>query len=175
MNLTEYQKLSRTTASYPVDCVTYPILGLCGEIGESYEKILTSHNSDEIHKELGDVMWYIAQITTEIKEDLQTLFNLSISTNTLGTDYEFIRDRDMCIIYASKIAEVGKKIIRDNDGILDDDRKTRIKTNLIPLIYHFNKWISMQHGNMEDVCQINIDKLFSRKERGAIQGDGDNR
>ena len=29
--------------------------------------------------------------------------------------------------------------------------------------------------DMEEVAQANIDKLFSRKERGVLKGDGDNR
>lgn len=29
--------------------------------------------------------------------------------------------------------------------------------------------------DLEDVCQANLDKLASRKERGVIEGEGDNR
>lgn len=55
----------------------YPVLGLAGESGEVAEKFkklirdrerrVDKHFREEITKELGDVLWYIAQICTELK------------------------------------------------------------------------------------------------------------
>lgn len=78
MTFEEYQKVSRTTAMYPNagKNFIYPVLGLCGEAGEVAEKIkkiirdhggsISEEKKQEIKKELGDVLWYIAQLSTEL-------------------------------------------------------------------------------------------------------------
>jgi NTP pyrophosphatase (non-canonical NTP hydrolase) len=78
MNFDEYQILSRETAIYPDkdNNFVYPTLGLAGEAGEVAEKIkkvirdndgVIDHDTREtISKELGDVLWYVAQIATEL-------------------------------------------------------------------------------------------------------------
>jgi len=78
MDFNEYQKESRKTAIYPKKGknFVYPVLGLVGESGEVAEKIkkvLRDNNGiigekqkQEIKKELGDVLWYIAQVATEL-------------------------------------------------------------------------------------------------------------
>ena len=80
MNLDEYQERAGETAIYP-DGLNYPILGLAGEAGElcnKYKKILRDkggeadiNDMDELAKELGDVLWYVAQIATELDTDLE--------------------------------------------------------------------------------------------------------
>lgn len=78
MTFEEYQTQSRRTAIYPNfgQNFIYPVLGLCGEAGEVAEKIkkvirdeggvCSDEKKQEIKKELGDVLWYIAQISTEL-------------------------------------------------------------------------------------------------------------
>lgn len=78
MDFKEYQERSRTTAVYP-DAgknFVYPTLGLVGEAGEVAEKIkkvmrdanmvVSDEKRTEIEKELGDVLWYLAQLSTEL-------------------------------------------------------------------------------------------------------------
>ena len=79
MNFEEYQKKSRETAIYPEigNNFIYPTLGLSGEAGEVSEKIkkvirdkggvIDDITREEIKKELGDVLWYLAQIASELK------------------------------------------------------------------------------------------------------------
>ena len=90
MTFEEYQKLSRKTAIYPDkdNNFVYPTLGLTGEAGEVAEKIkkvLRDNNGviddlrrQEIKKELGDVLWYLSQITTELDLSLDdvAVFNI---------------------------------------------------------------------------------------------------
>ena len=78
MNLNEYQQQSRITAKYPSagKNFIYPTLGLVGEAGEVAEKIkkvlrddggeVNKEKREEIAKELGDVLWYLAQVATEL-------------------------------------------------------------------------------------------------------------
>src|SRR5215203_4621723 len=79
MELSDYQRRSRATAVYPgagAD-LTYPALGLCGEAGEKVKKAirddggkLTPERRDALAAELGDVLWYLAQLATEARLDL---------------------------------------------------------------------------------------------------------
>ena len=85
MKFVDYQRLSRRTARYPGagEDMTYPVLGLCGEAGEVAEKVkkmirddggvLTDERRDALAKELGDVLWYAAQVATEAELDLDAI------------------------------------------------------------------------------------------------------
>jgi NTP pyrophosphatase (non-canonical NTP hydrolase) len=90
MDLSEYQSRSRATAVYPAagDNLLYPTLGLCGEAGEVAEKIkkmvrdddgvLTDERRGALAKELGDVLWYVAQIATEAGLELDAIAEANI-------------------------------------------------------------------------------------------------
>ena len=85
MSFTEYQKRAWKTAFYPNkgSNPVYPVLGLNGEAGEVADKLkkimrdhegeMTRQNRLEIGAELGDVLWYIAAIATELGIDLQAI------------------------------------------------------------------------------------------------------
>lgn len=90
MNFEEYQKLSRKTALYPNagSNFVYPTLGLAGEAGEVAEKIkkvirdknsvVSEETKIEIAKELGDVLWYVTQIATELGLSLDSIADSNI-------------------------------------------------------------------------------------------------
>ena len=83
MDFGDYQKLSRKTAIYPQKGKNfiYPTLDLADEAGEVAEKIkkvlrdnqgiIDQPRKEEIAKELGDVLWYLAQIATELGLSLE--------------------------------------------------------------------------------------------------------
>ena len=84
MELDEYQKLSRRTAEYPRDAwLAYPALGLAGEAGEVAEHAKKAIRDDAgtvsperraaMAKELGDVLWYVAQLASELGLDLEEI------------------------------------------------------------------------------------------------------
>ena len=87
MNFTEYQNLAMDTANYPEKYeIVYPALGLCGEAGKVAEKIkkgirdgLDNYGlnpyqkkqfKEELTKELGDVLWYIAALASDLNISL---------------------------------------------------------------------------------------------------------
>lgn len=90
MTFKEYQKLSRKTAVYPNQGgnFVYPTLGLAGEAGEVANKISKIFRDDgntvsderrrEIEKELGDVLWYVSQLATELGLSLDKIASLNI-------------------------------------------------------------------------------------------------
>lgn len=85
MDFDDYQKLSRKTATYPNlgDNFIYPTLGLTGEAGEVANKVkkiqrdrggvLSDEDKKELSKEIGDVLWYIANLCSELKLNLSTV------------------------------------------------------------------------------------------------------
>jgi NTP pyrophosphatase (non-canonical NTP hydrolase) len=84
VDLSEYQRLSRRTAEYPREAwLAYPALGLAGEAGEVAEHAKKAIRDDGGHvseqrraalaKELGDVLWYVAQLASELKLDLDEI------------------------------------------------------------------------------------------------------
>ena len=81
-----YQERARSTAVYPgmgEGNWIYPALGLAGETGEICEKIKKCIRDDDgkmkperladIEKELGDVLWYIAALGSELGLDMETI------------------------------------------------------------------------------------------------------
>lgn len=90
MTFGEYQKESRKTAIYPNlgNDIIYPTLGLVGETGEIAEKIkkmirddggsMTDERRELLKKELGDVMWYMAQLCTELGFDMDDVANQNL-------------------------------------------------------------------------------------------------
>ncbi len=84
MELSEYQRLSRRTAEYPREAwLAYPALGLAGEAGEVAEHAkkairddggeVTGERRAAMSKELGDVLWYVAQLASELGLDLEEI------------------------------------------------------------------------------------------------------
>ncbi len=83
MELNHYQRESRKTALYP-DVgrnAIYPTLGLVGEAGEVADKVkkilrdkqgvFDSESKDSIKMELGDVLWYVSQLSSELGYELE--------------------------------------------------------------------------------------------------------
>jgi NTP pyrophosphatase (non-canonical NTP hydrolase) len=78
MDFKDYQKKARKTAIYPNvgKNFVYPALGLGGETGEVLEKIkkiirdnngkITPKIKEDLKKEMGDVLWYLSNLASEI-------------------------------------------------------------------------------------------------------------
>jgi len=76
---------------------------------------------------------------------------------------------------AGEVAEKVKKIFRDQGGIVTDEKKEEIKKELGDVLWYLSQ-VSHEFGlSLDEVARFNIEKLNSRKERGKISGDGDNR
>ena len=78
MDFAQYQEKAKQTAKYPVigHRVIYPTLGLTNEAGEVAGKIKKIFRDKggvfgdseiaALRAELGDVLWYLAQVSTEL-------------------------------------------------------------------------------------------------------------
>lgn len=76
---------------------------------------------------------------------------------------------------AGEVAEKFKKIIRDKEGNINEKDKEEIAKELGDVLWYISQ-ISDELGfSLEKVVDKNLEKLFSRKERKKLKGDGDNR
>lgn len=102
MKLNDYQKKAATTAKYPKVSVldsrgfattgcswVYPALGLGGETGEILEKLkkilrdcdgqIGAAQRDAIALELGDLLWYISTLASELGVSLEEVATANLS------------------------------------------------------------------------------------------------
>jgi NTP pyrophosphatase (non-canonical NTP hydrolase) len=109
MLISEYQELSRRTATYPGagDNIVYPTLGLAGEAGEVAEKV--------------------------------------------------------------------KKLLRDDDGVMSDERREALAGELGDVLWYVSQVATEAGLDLEEIAQGNLDKLLSRQRRGVLSGSGDSR
>lgn len=86
MEMNAYQDAARSTALYPAAArVLYPTLKLAGEAGEVAEKLgklmrdesylpgapLSQAQTHALAAELGDVLWYVANLAADLGIDLE--------------------------------------------------------------------------------------------------------
>jgi NTP pyrophosphatase (non-canonical NTP hydrolase) len=105
MEFNEYQKMARTTAIYAGagNNFVYTVLGLCGESGEVAEKIkkiirdgggtVTAEQRLELEKELGDVLWYVANLAVELGLNMDDIASKNIAKLKSRQDRGFCKDR----------------------------------------------------------------------------------
>jgi NTP pyrophosphatase (non-canonical NTP hydrolase) len=83
----EFQRLAARTINKDLmkdDMVMHALHGLVGEVGELhslYQKIYQGHDFDEEHakKEIGDLLWFVAEYCTAMGWDLDEVMELNIS------------------------------------------------------------------------------------------------
>lgn len=82
--LNDYQKDAISTAIYgEKNKIIYPSLGLAGETGEVCEKVkkvirdndgvFSDEKKHELAKEIGDVLWYVANLSNDIGFTLEDI------------------------------------------------------------------------------------------------------
>lgn len=91
MTFEEYQERAHTTSFNTAiggDTLLYPVLGLAGEAGEVTEKVkklyrdkggkVDNESLNLIAKELGDALWYVAEICTQLGMSLEGVAKLNL-------------------------------------------------------------------------------------------------
>lgn len=167
-----YQQESRKTAIYPKSIAEsnaennlwYPALGLVEELGELDEAIALGQ-PDDVLKEAGDCLWYIAQVATEAGLTLDFVETQAIAPTITATP----------ATAESKLCGVVKKIHRDKQGVVDDGDRAKI-ADWLSVIWDLVESLLKDSGmTPEQAMQANLAKLRSRAERGVLQGSGSDR
>lgn len=172
MKFGTYIEKTRETAVYPENYERdYVIHGLVDELGELKETVesgsLDGHHVERVCSEMGDVMWYLARLTDHFGFDLEANDILREPM-----DHEVGRGLiDDALVYAARINGHQKKSVRD-----DADRRAQIQNTANAIFVKLSE--AAHHLGLYDievVMERNIIKLFDRKERDVLHGDGDDR
>jgi NTP pyrophosphatase (non-canonical NTP hydrolase) len=88
MNFNQYQQEAKKFAIYR-DRILYPTLGLASEAGEVCGKVkkvmrdsqgfFSPEDKEKIRSELGDVLWYIANLASDLNIPLQDIASENIT------------------------------------------------------------------------------------------------
>lgn len=167
MNYNDYQRSCRATAIYPSYAqIVYPTISLIDEIGETEEKMtaVIPPASEEIVKELGDVMWEVAILAGDCRIQLTDVVTHAQDYNTVSL-----------FIPAARVAGLVGKSIRDNNSKISPDAQAAIMLNLAQVVAAVTFYAGYYYSSLEEVCAKNLAKLRDRAARGVISGSGDNR
>lgn len=74
-----------------------------------------------------------------------------------------------------EIANKIKKIERDNGGVVTDEVRTVVASELGDLLWYAARLSTELGLDLETIARDNIAKLADRKARGVLGGDGDKR
>jgi NTP pyrophosphatase (non-canonical NTP hydrolase) len=76
---------------------------------------------------------------------------------------------------AGEVLEKWKKIVAYEDGVITDEKITDLKKELGDVVWYVAVMAHSLGLSFDEVMQLNVDKLASRKARGTQRGHGDNR
>lgn len=183
----DYAQLAQRTAVFPDgQALGYLGLGAVDEIGELIEKIYDLQNQPEIDHdrsgligEAGDVYWYLANLSAR----LGLTEKLVLSKDTGGYNHNhrpsftdavwaYERAQTSLMPNAAELAGLLKKTIRGDKT----DKRRYIQGVIASMLSDLDMILSaLQLTSPTEVAKANLRKLFDRKERGQLKGDGDNR
>lgn len=76
---------------------------------------------------------------------------------------------------AGEVAEHVKKMDRDDNGFLTEERKNSLMKEAGDVCWYLAALCHELNVSFGEVAQMNLDKLADRKKRGVLKGSGDNR
>lgn len=187
MNIQTYFAQARSVAIYPVAAqFYYPVLGLVGEFGELTGKMDAGGKATDIPaftKELGDCLWYITNTTLDLGREAHDLIGRLVPDTPVATFEELATavmakpptGAENVMTHLGIIAEIAKKTIRDNNCVISHEKKEKVMQSLMALMAMIVYLCNHNSIPLADVATGNIEKLFSRRDRGVLSGSGDNR
>lgn len=76
---------------------------------------------------------------------------------------------------AGEVAEKVKKVIRDHGGEFSEEAKLEIAKELGDVMWYVAAIAGDLGFSLEQIAQLNLEKLASRQSRNRLHGSGDNR
>ena len=68
-----------------------------------------------------------------------------------------------------------KKLFRNENGVLTQEYKLEIAKELGDVLWYLSQISTELNLSLEEIAQLNLEKLFDREKRGVIKSEGDNR
>lgn len=135
--------------------VEYLSLGLWGEVGELASLVAKSIRDETeldntvVAKELGDIVWFVAS---------------SAMFMDAGDDFT-------TLLHDAEVSDNARTLVEEAEAVL----YATIRTDFLDL---FDSIATLAHGlgyTLDEVLEMNLAKLQSRRDRGKITGSGDDR
>ena len=76
---------------------------------------------------------------------------------------------------SGEVAEKIKKVIRDRNGVIDQETLIGLKKELGDVLWYVSNICSELNLSLEEIAEENLNKLKKRSLEGKIKGSGDNR
>ena len=76
---------------------------------------------------------------------------------------------------SGEVAEKIKKVIRDNESVIDENVKSAVMKELGDVLWYLSQLASELNLSLDEIANENLEKLSSRMERNQIHGEGDDR
>jgi NTP pyrophosphatase (non-canonical NTP hydrolase) len=104
----------------------------------------------------------------------------AITTDTFGgvgniADPAFITKILGLVGEAGEVAEKFKKVLRDKEANLSDSDKAEVVKELGDVLWYISSITHYLGVPLQQVADVNLEKVHSRKSRGVTHGSGDNR
>lgn len=93
----------------------------------------------------------------------------------IHTDHAIVYPTLGLVNEAGELAGKVKKIFRDKNGVISEADREAIKYELGDVLWYMAQIATELDISLQEVAEANLEKLFSRLDRGKIQGDGDYR
>ncbi len=97
------------------------------------------------------------------------------TAQVVHTDHPIVYPTLGLVNEAGELAGKVKKIFRDKHGQISEEDRTALKHELGDVLWYLAQIATELNIPLQEVAEANLEKLFSRLERGKIGGDGDNR
>lgn len=152
MNISEYQKKAMVTCMPSCHNEAYMLHNLIGEVGETCEKIVDAAKLDEDNNCVIDDWLQFVQLAQRF-----------------GKRAKRLRKEE------SSSLEIDANEIRLELSDISNEAQEEIKKELGDILWQLSGLCSVLKIDLEDVARTNLEKLASRKRRGVIDGNGDNR
>lgn len=123
----------------------------------------------------------ITVIDTYTRLTRETAIYPGASYGSNGNDYEWPNAGALSYVAlglageAGEIANKVKKVLRDDNGILNLEKRDKIIAELGDVFWYMARLCDELGVEPSVVLAQNANKLFSRKDRGVLGGSGDNR
>ena len=190
MDIVRYQKFVNKSSIFPRSTqgrnLSYLVMGMVEEVGEIYEFVLKQDSLDENHpqhnilskylqeqinKELGDLMWYITAICNEMNYPLSHLIQYTKVKNDMMKENLNMK----LILYLGEISGAVKKLIRDDNEVLTNNKKNVITTNLCYILSFILQLCNNNKISLGKIVEINANKIKNRIKNNTIHGSGNDR
>ena len=161
MTIKDYISIIDKTAVFPRKVedfgLAYCLIGLFDELNEVEEKVDNKDTIENIHAEVGDVLWYLCALCNELDISFE-----GVVTNT----YKFGKEYNPVNLFG-----IIKKHYRDNKPI-DKEYVFKSLCNLSRYLFYTTK---INDSTLISILESNYNKLIARRETNTLHGDGDNR